>query len=159
MRADHNARGAVAVGVLNALSAWEANLILNLRLWCDGPQGQAQVWTEYRSMLDGLTAQRECRAFERLLREVISAAYRPLVRHDVGCVCIGADESVFANLVRAAADGHMRDAALIATLIVGPDQAEDIAQLAAKVGHCARKLASDTSQNPPEHAAHAVLLH
>ena len=159
MNIDHHARGGAAVGVLNRMSAWEANLVLNLRLWCEGPEGQEQVWSEYRRALAGDDAKRECRTFETLLRSLIDAAHRPMVRHEVGCGCLGADEGIFLNLVRTASDGHLRDAALIATLIVGPAYAEQIAMLAAHVGECARKIHKNSTEYPTQTAPTGILLH
>ena len=159
MRPDHHARGGAAVGVLTRMEAWEANLILNLRLWCDGPSGQAQVWNEYRKALPGAQAQQECRAFETLLRTIIDNAHRPLVRHDVGCACVGADEGVFLHLVRCAADGHLTDAALMATMMVGPAQAERIALLAGQVGSCARYIHDRQPEFSQEGAPNVVRLH
>jgi hypothetical protein len=128
-------------------------------LWCEGPRGQAQVWTEFRRALPGPVAQRECRNFERLLHTLIDAAHRPLVRHDVGCACVGADECVFVHLVRTAADGHLTDAALIATLLAGPSQAEHIALLAGAVGACARRIHGTQTECPIDAAPNVVRLH
>ncbi|MEL6412328.1 MAG: hypothetical protein AAFQ38_18215 [Pseudomonadota bacterium] len=147
MNEDHHARGGAAVGVLNRMEAWEANLVLNLRLWCEGPCGQQQVWNEYRKALSGASARNECHAFESLIRTLVANAIRPMVRHDVGCSCVGADECVFLHLVRCAADGHLNDAALMAALIVGPSKAEHIAVLAGQVGTCARQI----HNSPPEY--------
>ena len=132
MSADHHARGGAAVAVLSRMDAWEADVVLSLRLWCEGPQGQAQVWSAFR---------------------------RPLVRHDVGCACVGADEAIFLNLIRTAADGHLTDAALIATLLTGPAEAERIALLAGEVGACARRMNSSHDPIQPEAAPNVVRLH
>ena len=140
MKPDYHERGGVAVAVLNRMEAWEANMVLNLRLWCDGPKGQSLVWNEYRKALPGAQAQRACKQFETLLKTLIDQAHRPLVTHDVGCCCVGADECIFVNLIRFASDGHLNDAALVATLIAGPTYAEQIAVLAGEVGHCARNI-------------------
>lgn len=159
MKVDHHTRGAAAVDVLSSMSAWEANLVLNLRLWCEGPQGQAQVWNEFRRSLKGDDAQRECRTFETLVRSIISAAHRPMVRHEVGCACVGSDEGIFLNLVRTASEGHLRDAALIATLLVGPAHAEHIAMLAGHVGECARKIHNKSNEYATQTAPQGILLH
>ncbi|MEM6889210.1 MAG: hypothetical protein AAF636_13840 [Pseudomonadota bacterium] len=159
MTPDHHARGAAAVAVLSTMDAWEANLVLNLRLWCTGPQGQAQVWGEYRRALPGPAARRECHTFETLVRTLTALAHRPLVRHAVGCACVGADESIFVNLIRTAADGHLTDAALIATLLTGPSQAEQIAMLAGEVGSCARKIHSTQAKPTTLDAPNVVRLH
>lgn len=159
MTADHHARGGAALGVLNRMDAWEANLVLNLRLWCEGPQGQAQVWNEYRKSLSGGAAHNACRNFEGLLNILTDNAYRPLVRHDVGCSCIGADECIFLQLVKTASEGHLNDAALIATLIAGPAHAEHIALLAGEVGACAREIHPDHPDLPTSAGSNVVRLH
>jgi len=159
MNQDHHARGGAAVAVLNRMEAWEANLVLNLRLWCEGPCGQAQVWNEYRKALPRECVHSECHAFERLLQTLIANAQRPLVRHDVGCSCVGADECVFLHLVRCAADGHLGDAALMAALIVGPSKAEHIAILAGQVGACARRIHEFPREDVIDTAPNVVRLH
>jgi hypothetical protein len=159
MTPDHHARGGAAVAVLSKMDPWEANLVLNLRLWCEGPHGQEQVWTEFRRALPGPVAQRECRNFERLLHTLLDAAHRPLVRHDVSCACVGADECVFVNLVRMAADGHLTDAALIATLLAGPSHAEHIALLAGAVGACAQRMHQAHGGPEAVDASSVVQLH
>ena len=144
MNWDHHARGGASIAALDRMGTWEANLVLNLRLWCEGPCGQTRVWNEYRKTLPGECARNACRAFESLIQTLIANAQRPLVRHNVGCSCVGADECVFLHLIRCAADGHRGDAALMAALIVGPSKAEDIATLAGQDGIYARKI-----HNPP----------
>ncbi|MCY4336343.1 MAG: hypothetical protein OXC60_16935 [Litoreibacter sp.] len=157
---DRFSKGGAAIGVLNRMEAWEANLILNLRLWLDGTEGQTRVWSEYRKALSGLEAQNECRAFETLITTIASTAPRPLVRHEVHCVCAGADECTFLHLVRCASDGDLYDAALMAALLAGPSRAEQIALLAGQVGTCARKLTRDRiTRISPKPAPYAARLH
>ncbi|MFK7764553.1 MAG: hypothetical protein AB8B62_14935 [Roseobacter sp.] len=151
MTPDYHARGGATVAVLNRMEAWEASLVLNLRLWCEGPSGQSQVWKAYRAALSGEEAQSACHAFDVLMRTLIERSFRPLVRHDVGCSCVGADEGIIVNLVRTAAEGHLSDAALIATLMTGPAQAEHIAILAGQVGTKMREIhQTDTRQTADE---------
>lgn len=154
----HNFGGA-AVGVLSRLEAWEANLVLNLRLWCEGAGGQSRVWSEYRRALPGPEARVECETFEYLLSTVISVSHRPLVRHEAGCSCVGSDEAVFVNLVRTASEGHLTDAALIATLMVGPAQAEQIAMLAGQVGDTLRRIHAHRPAMSAEPAPSGIPLH
>lgn len=159
MTPDQHAHGGAAVAVLNQMQAWEANLVLNLRLWCEGPSGQQQVWNEYRAALKSTDAHLECHAFETLVRTIVSAAHRPMIRHHVGCSCVGADEAVFVNLIRFASEGHLNDAALVATLLIGPARAEHVAVLAGQVGECARRIHGNTAEFPPEAATNVVRLH
>lgn len=159
MKDEYHLRGGAAVGVLGRLDRWEANLILNLRLWFDGPNGKAQVWNDYARQFRNPAAQYEMQTFEALLATLVEHSIRPLVRHSVECACIGADESVFLNLVRTASDGHLNDAALIATLIAGPSQAEAIAFLAGQVGEGARQLEQITPRTHSADASNIIRLH
>ncbi|MEM9577410.1 MAG: hypothetical protein AAF999_10400 [Pseudomonadota bacterium] len=159
MRPDHNSPGGATVAVLNRLEAWEAALVIDLRMWCDGPSGQAEVWNGYRRSLPGQNAKRACRSFEILLTTLIKSAYRPLVRHDTGCSCVGADENILVNLVRTASDGQLNDAALIATLIAGPAQAEHIAVLAGEVGETLRHMHREDIDFSTEVGGNVVRLH
>lgn len=155
----HHKRGGAPVGALDQMDRWEAALIVNLRRWCDGPAAQSLVWNEYRTNLPASEAHRECLAFEELIRHMTARAIRPLVRHDVGCGCVGSDEAVFANLVRTASDGHVHDAALISTLLVGPAGAEHIAMLAGQVGECLRQMHRAAPKLPSHAAPNVVRLH
>lgn len=127
-------RGAAAVGHITEVSAWEAELILNLRLWQDGESGKRAVWEAYAEALGTTEGRAALDRFSALLFTIESNMLRPLVRHGVACGCIGSDEAVFANLVRMAATGELHEASLIATLMVRPAQAERVALMAADVG-------------------------
>ena len=159
MSAAIHARGGAAVAALNRMEAWEANLVLNLRLWCEGPVGQSQARKDYSNALPRYEADRAWYTFEGLLNKIISTASRPMVRHAVGCNCVGSDECVFVNLVRTASDGHLNDAALIATLLSGPAHAEHIAVLAGEVGEAIRGIHRETATHSPPAAPNVVRLH
>lgn len=159
MSLDHHARGGAPVAVLNRLDAWEANLVLNLRLWCQGPSGQQQVWNDYATTFGGGVAQDEMRAFEELVLRILDNSSRPLVRHDVACSCVGSDECIFLNLVRTASEGHLADASLIATLLASPAHAEPIAILAGRVGEAARKIQLIAVRKDAQRHSNVVRLH
>ena len=142
---DH-ATGGTPVAQMHRLPRWEAQMLMNFRLWCDGPEGQQDVWNEYRCALPYPEARCACRHLEMLILEIGRHAHRPLVRHQVGCACVGSDEAVFLNLLRTASKGNRRDASLIATLLVGATHAHDVAVLADQVGSCARRLAGSNVQ-------------
>ncbi|MEM7091241.1 MAG: hypothetical protein AAF496_16935 [Pseudomonadota bacterium] len=159
MRPDYLARGGAPVAVLNRMEAWEASLVLNIRQWSEGPEGRAQVKQEYIDALSGFDARQQFHNFEALLNMVLSLAQRPLVRHDVSCSCVGADEGVLLNIIRTAADGYLNDAALISTLLVGPAHAEQVAILAGAVGECARQINLDPCELPNDPAQNIARLH
>lgn len=133
-------RGGEAVGMISTFAPWEVALIKTLRLWCDGHDGQIRIRRDLALVMTEAEADRRFEFFEDLVRTILCYARRPLVRHDFDCRCVGADEAVFANLVRTAATGDLGDAVLIATLMVGPAQAERIAMLAGEVGHAMQHL-------------------
>lgn len=155
---DHHPRGAAPVGLLDRMDPWEARLVANLRLWCEGPRMQARVRRDYDVLCAGRGAE-EYEAFDRLIATLIGASYRPLARHSVGCTCLGADEAIFANFVRTASEGHLTDAALIATLITGPARAEYIALLAGQVGETLRRGCAGRHPATPARAENGLRLH
>ncbi|MCK0150492.1 hypothetical protein MWU54_10690 [Marivita sp. S6314] len=138
---ERDIRGAAMVGQLTEVSPWEAELILNLRLWQDGVRGQDHVWNSYARVFGPQEGRAQLDVFEQLLWVIEANMIRPLVRHGVACRCIGSDEAVFANMVRFASDGELHEASLIATLMVRPAHAEHVALLAGEVGTATRELA------------------
>lgn len=159
MTPEHHKRGGAAVATLAQMETWEAQLVLNLRLWCEGPLGQSRARADYKRAIPETDAKREWQAFDCLVRKLIDTAHRPLVRHDVGCNCVGSDECVFLNLVRTASEGHLNDAALIATLLSGPAHAEQIAIFAGQVGDCLRRIHAGPREFSTKHARNVVRLH
>ena len=133
-------RGGVSVGVLRNADVWEAELIISLRMWCSGLSGRADVYEAFSSRFSSESATQEFATFERLLNSISIYAHRPLLLHDVECSCIGADEQNFVHLDATASSGDLREASLIATLLIGAAQAENIALLAAQVGQTVKKM-------------------
>lgn len=144
---------------LRDMDRWEAALVLNLRLWCEGPSGKSAVCRNYAQGMKSEDASLEVAAFETLLNTIIAFSHRPMVRHEVDCSCVGSDECIFLNLVRTASDGHINDAALISTLLAGPAQAERIALLAGQVGECVRRLHNDARTAPIPIGSNVVRFH
>ena len=133
-------RGGAPVGFISELEAVEAASVIYLRLWCDGPESQANVWNDFASMLGPDRARKAMKSFEDLCRLCFQYGRRPLMRHSLNCKCLGSDESCFANFIGAAATGEREDARLIATLLVRPDVAPILTSLAADVGHALRQM-------------------
>lgn len=116
-------RGGAPVAALDTLPACEARAVTWLRLWCDGPEGQAQVWSAASSSLGAGRATASLTAFERLLNVILEHGRRGLMRHSIGCGCVGADEAVFAQFLALVAKGEDEDAMMIASLLVRADMA------------------------------------
>ena len=140
MTHDQQKRGGAPVGFISELEAVEAASVIYLRLWCDGPEAQSNVWNDFASMLGADRGRKALQSFEELCRLCSQHGRRPLMRHSVHCKCLGSDESCFANFIGAAATGEREDAMLIATLLVRPDVAPILTSLAADVGHALRQM-------------------
>ncbi|MEM6422009.1 MAG: hypothetical protein AAF698_05415, partial [Pseudomonadota bacterium] len=83
---------------------------------------------------------RQLAAFETLIETLITHGRRPIMRHGIGCRCLGADECVLANLVGAAGQGDREEAALMAALLVRPGMATTVAAMAEEVGVVLRRM-------------------
>jgi hypothetical protein len=116
-------RGAAPVGVISDLDATEAAAVIYFRLWCSGPEAQAQVRSDFIQHLGHTHGMRTAETLDRLCRTCVDFGRRPLMCHSVRCTCLGADESCFATFVASAGDGCREDAMLIATLLVRVDMA------------------------------------
>lgn len=159
MTPDHHKRGGSAVAQMADLDPWEAMLVRSLRLWCEGPAGQSSVLEMFGEFTPHSDGGRTFEAFDDLMRTLVARSHRPLVRHDIGCSCVGADEAVFANLVRVASDGYHIDASLIATLMVGPGFAEHVALLAGQTGSDLRRPSAHRFEKKATHAPRSARLH
>ena len=133
-------RGGAPVGFITELDSIEAASVIYLRLWCDGPDAQAQVWNDFASGLGPDQGRNAVQSFEELCRLCARHGRRPLMRHSVQCKCLGADESCFANFIATAVDGEREDALLIATLLVRPDVAPLITSHATNFGLALKRM-------------------
>lgn len=133
-------RGGATVGHLTDLSAIEAAAVLYLRMWGEGDQGIRQIQRDFTTILGGPDGQLAFLAFDSLCQNCANYGRRPLMRHQLKCNCLGADENCFANLIGAAGDGAREDAAIMAALIVRPDLAFALADLAQQVAITFQRL-------------------
>ena len=134
-------RGGAPVGYVTELGPVEAGAVLYLRLWCDGPDARAQVRDDFATALGTERGRKALKAFEYLCDMCVRHGRRPLMRHNVTCKCLGADESCFANFIGYATEGEREDALLIATTIVRPDMAPPLVGLAQDFGLALRHMA------------------
>jgi len=136
----HEKRGGAPVGYVTELNGIEAASVIYLRLWCDGPDAQAQVWNDFAAGLGPDLGRSALKSFEQLCDLCARHGRRPLMRHSVQCKCLGSDESCFANFVATAAEGAREDAMLIATLLVRADVAPLVASCAADFGLALKRM-------------------
>jgi hypothetical protein len=132
--AQNEQRGGAPVGMIDDLGPIESAAVLFLRLWSDGPTGREDVLIGFEAALGKSAGARATAEFAQLYDLCLHYGRRALVRHDVKCRCLGADESCFGTFLACAVEGASEDAALIATLIVRPDMALPLAGLAQSVG-------------------------
>ncbi len=135
MRQAQAKRGSTPVGFMAELEAVGAASVIYLRLWCDGPDGQASVSDDLAMGLGLDRGEKAFQSFADLCRLCAQHGRRPLMRHAINCKCLGADEACFANFIETATQGEQEDAMLIATLMVRADVAPMVTSLAAEVGN------------------------
>lgn len=154
MNASQMHPGGAPVGHIGDLDAVQAGAVLYLRLWHSGAAAQSQVWTDFARQLGPKAGRRALRSFEQMCTLCTQHGRRPLMRHDVMCKCLGADEACLANFIGAAARGDREDAMLIATLVVRADVASTLVALAEAVGLALTRMSMDALGNeyPMPHA-------
>lgn len=140
MNDNNTSRGGASVGYLSNLSDIEHLAVRYLRLWCDGAAGKHQVEHDFHLALGVGHGTRATHCLADICELCTQHGRRPLVRHQISCRCLGADESCFANFVSAAAEGQHEDAALIATLLVRADYAIGLADLAREFGLALKRI-------------------
>ena len=148
MSAEHARRGSAPVGYLSELGPVEANAVRCLRQWCDGESARAGLIADLALGLGPGAGPDAVNCLRGLCDLLVRHGRRPLMRHDVACACLGADEACFANLVAAAANGAREDAMLMATLMARPDQSPWIAALAEDFGLALKRLALRPAEMP-----------
>ena len=141
-------RGGSPVGLVADLDAVEAGAVLCLRLWCGDASTRVQVGSDLSSALGAAAGRQALGALDGMCRLCAGHGRRPILHHQVGCACLGADEACFARIVGAASDGDREDAALIATLMVRPDFAMTLAGHAETLGLALRRMAVLTESLP-----------
>lgn len=152
-------RGGAPVGFVAELDAVEAGAVLYLRLWCDGPDSQAVVSEDFSRCLGQDQGREALESLEQLCRLCVSYGRRPLMRHQVACKCLGADESCFANFVAAATEGDQQDAMMIATILVRADMAPSLVGLAQSVGLALKRMTLRTTPAADWVAPHNQTYH
>ncbi len=131
---DPNVYGAAAIGTTDSVDPQSLRIIDLVRRWGGGPDRRQEVWNALAVELGPARARRALKSLEEFLDLIQSHGRRPLVRHGVGCRCIGSDETIIAHFVRIATEGEREDAMLVGTLLVRPDIAPIAASLAQQLG-------------------------
>ncbi|MBY6056719.1 hypothetical protein [Leisingera daeponensis] len=133
-------RGGVTVGTLSDLPPLEAGAVIYLRHWFSGSETRDQMRRGFEVNFGPEVAEAAFEAFGYLCNFCATHGRRPLVRHGMTCRCLGADENCFANLLASAAEGQKDDAHILASLIVTPRKAPELARLASDCGLLMREV-------------------
>ncbi len=137
-------RGGAAVGQLQELPPVELTAVLYLRAWCEGGAHRDRIAQDFRLLLGDETGCRRFEDFDSLLRLCLSNARCPLVRHGLTCRCFGGHESVFAQMIAAAAAQDREDAMMFAATFLNGQAAWQAVQLADDLGQVFLRIARRT---------------
>ncbi|WP_377190845.1 hypothetical protein [Ruegeria meonggei] len=152
-------RGGAAVGRLSDLSPLEAGAVMYLRLWGDGTNGRADAASDFEIALGADCGRAAMLTLDRLCSLCANYGRRPLIRHGLGCSCLGADENCFAQMIASASEGAREDAMMMASLIVRPDFAPALAALSEEMGMLLRRMTASVPLPTTEHKPPEAVLH
>ena len=150
MKHERISRGGAPVGHLSELGAVEAAAVIYWRLWADGLTGQRRAAHDFCTVLGEKAGTEAIEALAQIFDMCARHGRRRLMRHGLGCKCLGADESCFANFIGYASECRREDAALIASLLVTPDLCMPMAALAQTFGLALRRMALAELPTPTE---------
>ncbi len=154
-----SSRGGAAVGRLADLTPIEAGAVMYLRLWSEGAGGRADAASDFDIALGADRGHIAMLTLDRLCSLCAHHGRRPLIRHGLGCGCLGADENCFAQMIAAAAEGAREDAMMMASLIVRPDYAPALASLSEELGLALRQMTTPSPVPTTGHHAPSAVLH
>lgn len=152
-------RGGATVGRIADLTPIEAGAVMYLRLWGDGKAGRADAASDFDIALGADQGRAAMMTLDRLCSLCAHHGRRPLIRHGLGCSCLGADENCFAQMIGAASEGAREDAMMMASLIVRPDFAPALASLSEELGLVLRRMTSVTPVPTTGHHAPSAMVH
>ncbi|WP_171240950.1 hypothetical protein [Ruegeria sp. HKCCA5491] len=152
-------RGGAPVGRLSDLSPIEAGAVMYLRLWSDGGQSRVDAASDLQIALGADMGHAAMMTLDRLCSLCAHHGRRPLIRHGLGCSCLGADENCFAQMIASASEGAREDAMMMASLIVRADFAPALASLSEELGLALRRMTSAVPMPTTGHQPPATVLH
>ena len=126
METKTSTKGGSPVAVISDLS-WEEHLVIYYFRCCfEGSEALLEVHEEFRFYLGTEIANKTIGALQFLFSKLQNNGRRRLVRHDLNCKCVGADENCFAQLVTRSTCVDKKDAILIGILLSDADLAPEL---------------------------------
>ena len=107
-------KGGAPVGLIEDLSDEEFLAVYYFRCWFEGTEGKKRIQRELNINLGYEQGYKILNSLESLFQLLLRKARRTIVRHNIDCFCVGADESCFSQLITRAANKEREDAMLIA---------------------------------------------
>ena len=139
-------RGGATVGYMVDIHQEEALFISYFRSCCDGYEGRLRLQEVLISNFGIENGYATLNALEQFCELIYKKGRRQLIRHEISCECVGADENCLSQLVFSACEDDLEDAKLIGTLITDAFLAEEITMLARKIGLSIRKYVQGRQQ-------------
>jgi hypothetical protein len=126
--------GEVAVNAMDAISVFQQKSVNILRhadyLYTEND------FSELPDSIQRLFYNQSSRYHIADLINIFAVYYlRPIVRHQPGCACVGADENVFANILRFALENLDNEVMILGSLLIKSKQVGDLAKKAKVVAH------------------------
>ena len=121
--------GEVVINSIDMLSEFERTCVLILRhanyLY------ETDLSSEIPKNIKNLFTNRFGKYLITDLITIFSTYYlRPIVRHQPNCMCVGADENVFANILRFSLDDQENEVKILGSLLIKPSQLENLVKKA-----------------------------
>ncbi len=121
--------GEVAVNAMESMPEFEKKSIQILRYAND--LFERDHWSNLPLSIKNLFSNQFSRYLISDLICLLATHYlRPIVRHHPNCLCVGADENVFANLLRLSLEDHKNEAKILSSLLIKSEQIETLSKKA-----------------------------
>ena len=139
-------KGGAPVVLIEDLSDEEFLAVYYLRCWFEDTEGKKRIERELNINLGYDQGYKILNSLESLFQLLFRKARRTIVRHNIDCSCVGADESCFSQLITRAANKEREDAMLIAMLLADKHFASKITDLAEEFGLGIKTLLSKNTE-------------
>ena len=126
--------GEVAVNAMDAISVFQQKSVNILR-----HADRLYDKNDFSGLPDSIQRLFYNKSSRYLIADLINifAVYyiRPIVRHQPGCACVGADENVFANILRFSLENLDNEVMILGSLLIKPQQVGKLVKKAKLVAH------------------------
>ena len=126
--------GEVAVNAMDVICEFQRKSV-NILRHADRLYG-VNSSAELPDCIQSLFCNRSSRYCITDLINVFSTYYiRPIVRHQPSCLCVGADENVFANIIWFSLEGQDNEVKILGSLLIRPQHLTELVKKAKVVAH------------------------